>query len=1153
MFSERLKSIIALMMVFVVLLGILPLNAMVYDDPDSGIIKHHVIPDDNVSEYGYVDMITVDDDGNRVERVAAVADRGLATGGNATSFPSSYNSLGVTNAAGGNIITSVKDQIESSNCWAFAAIAAAETAYMRNHAVADVDFSEAHLAYFAWNSKTSDTSDPTYQDGTYEADPHNKGGNIYFTSGAFARWVGPEKEEYLPPVNWAYGFSGVSYSENMRYIAEEHLITSAVIGARDMYSMKNAIMQYGGVVASYYSHKNKGYNFLPGGVAAYQDIYDYTNHAIYIVGWDDNFPVSNFGTYMTPPAGGAWLVKNSWGTDWGTGGGYFWLSYWEPSLVTARILDFEPADNVDNNYQYDGDWGKGITYFWFDELSNADPMVTANVFTAKGNEVLKQVGVYNMNAAAQLVVRVYVDPVEDVPNSGTFVSGIVTQVNGEGYYTIRLTDPVTLKPGQRFSVVLDTFSLLPSQKAYAVEEYNLTYTPTAGPNQSYYLRNGIWHEEMWNVIIKAFTKDVTVDKTQLIDMVAACDEFGIGKGVYHYEYAKELIADENASGQAVRNAYKRLYEFYRGQIGASGFLHFDGVLPTDDVPESLSYRGGVARIPDNLPSYPDWVFVGWSVSGGADTVYKPGQTVSLPGGDVTLKGVWMRADGDGALGNNGYYNVYYHSNGGTWAQGDTTAYKIPSSNNGLMTLGTHFSFPPETATLCREGYRLHTDSEDMTIPEFRTADGKGNYTYGDTEANNGYEYEIYPDIYKSSVFMVNSDRVPYGTNIFVYACWDPIITYNVNDGTRDIQDFVDVTEGYNYTLLAEGGYTRYSSSCVLNADREADGLNTLIPNREGYSGRTMIPEREGYTLLGWNTTPDGSGRFYAAGSELEVKEPITLYAVWQSDEVIPEPEPEPDPEPAEPTLSAEGPNLTVHNLYDVKDYFIATGEQTTYRGVKDNMVFSITSVKLGDVTEHTYTLKEGGMHTVFIRYNDGTQKFLYIEINVTEPTFSVNGLQLTVGNLEGVKVIRTAYGEHKTVSSIKKTAGARGFTAKNEIKGADTYKIQYRENGVVTVAVQYEDGYTAFYTYEVQKKTPDFKQDGNTVTIGNIDGLYVVRYAQGEYTTANQIKNAEGSRALKADVAVDGVITVKNLKSGTYTFCVQYNDESYNYFVVTVE
>ncbi|MBQ3183138.1 MAG: hypothetical protein IJB57_05675, partial [Clostridia bacterium] len=78
-------------------------------------------------------------------------------------------------------------------------------------------------------------------------------------------------------------------------------------------------------------------------------------------------------------------------------------------------------------------------------------------------------------------------------------------------------------------------------------------------------------------------------------------------------------------------------------------------------------------------------------------------------------------------------------------------------------------------------------------------------------------------------------------------------------------------------------------------------------------------------------------------------------------------------------------------------------------------------------------------------------------------------------------------------------------------------------------------------------------QSGNVVTIGNIDDLYVLRYAPGEYSTAAQIKAAEGSKAVKASAAVDGVITIKGLKSGTYTFCVQYNDESFNYYVITVE
>ena len=259
------------------------------------------------------------------------------------------------------------------------------------------------------------------------------------------------------------------------------------------------------------------------------------------------------------------------------------------------------------------------------------------------------------------------------------------------------------------------------------------------------------------------------------------------------------------------------------------------------------------------------------------------------------------------------------------------------------------------------------------------------------------------------------------------------------------------------------------------------------------------------------------------------------------------------PEVPEISVSAEGPNLTVSGMVDVKDVFIALGEYTTYRDVKDNMVVQLTTNKLAGASEYTYTLKAGGYYTVLVRYNDGTQTFLYQQVDVTEPTFAVNGLQLTVGNLADVKVIRTAYGEHKSVSAIKKAEGARSFTAKNDIKDAESYKIQYRQSGTVTVAVQYNDGYTKIYTYEVQQKVPTFVQDGNKVTIGNIDDLYIVRYAMGEYKTSAEIKRAAGSVALKASAAVDGVITVKGLKAGTYTFCVQYNDESYNYYVITVE
>ena len=38
------------------------------------------------------------------------------------------------------------------------------------------------------------------------------------------------------------------------------------------------------------------------------------NHAVVIIGWDDNYPKENFLEGHQPPENGAWLVRNSWGS-----------------------------------------------------------------------------------------------------------------------------------------------------------------------------------------------------------------------------------------------------------------------------------------------------------------------------------------------------------------------------------------------------------------------------------------------------------------------------------------------------------------------------------------------------------------------------------------------------------------------------------------------------------------------------------------------------------------------------------------------------------------------------------------------------------------------------------------------------------------------
>ncbi len=256
-------------------------------------------------------------------------------------------------------------------------------------------------------------------------------------------------------------------------------------------------------------------------------------------------------------------------------------------------------------------------------------------------------------------------------------------------------------------------------------------------------------------------------------------------------------------------------------------------------------------------------------------------------------------------------------------------------------------------------------------------------------------------------------------------------------------------------------------------------------------------------------------------------------------------------------LTSYGVKLTVNDFKDgYKDMWIAQGTWNNYSEIKNNAEwkYQAAAAKLDNYfATHDFTLTcvAPGAHTVLIRYTDGSYEVHHTELVVDIPTFYENGLQITVGNIPDIKIIRTAPGQFSTTAEIKTAAGVRNFSNKTVIKNAESYKIQYREEGWVTLVVEYNHGYQHIHQYYVEKKTPTLTQDGNKVTFGDLEGLVVLRYAKGTYTTASEIKAAAGSKALKSSNMVDGEITVA-LTEGTYTFCVQYDDESYNYFTVTV-
>jgi hypothetical protein len=240
-----------------------------------------------------------------------------------------------------------------------------------------------------------------------------------------------------------------------------------------------------------------------------------TNHAITIVGWDDNYSRNNFGTYK-PEKDGAWYVKNSWGSDFSKDG-YFWISYEDLPLLNsdAYFYDYGLADNYDYNYQYDG--GASFAYY--------TNYYAANRFLATGDQKLKAAGFYTAEANVSCRVDVYKNCSATNPASGTKVASVECDQLYAGYHTVELPEEVFLSAGDSFSIVV----YMENAKGYASKLYidkdssSSWYTNLSVANQGQsFVGNGrSWFDigdDGQNCRIKAYTDAViSIESVDIVE------------------------------------------------------------------------------------------------------------------------------------------------------------------------------------------------------------------------------------------------------------------------------------------------------------------------------------------------------------------------------------------------------------------------------------------------------------------------------------------------------------------------------------------------------------------------------------------------------------------------------------------------------------
>ena len=404
--------------------------------------------------YGYIDT------GDRVEYYIPASD-GSSTMTYSSAIPSAYDSRDYGR------VTSVKNQKSFGTCWAFAAMGAGESSLLSQGLVDstdDIDMSEYQFAYFFYHYAVDPLENLKYDYTTAVGNSYLAvGGNNYYSMFALSSWRGSGDESIAPYENLT-ATSALDSSLAFNDIA--HMQNTYIISMKNRSDVKRQIMTNGSVACSVYMDEYNYYNSETKGY--YQNVSYYANHAILIVGWDDNYSVDNFNTSCKPTNNGAWLIKNSWGPNID----YFWVSYEDLCIANQDAFSyiFEKADNYDFNYQYDGAYSAS-----FGNVN--DGASIANVFECSGSdyEQIEAVSIALKDDNIKYSIQIYLNPPTGNPKGGTPLldSPVTGATTYAGYYTIELDTPVTIESGDRFAVV---FTLNNLDDASAGVSYYCDYT-----------------------------------------------------------------------------------------------------------------------------------------------------------------------------------------------------------------------------------------------------------------------------------------------------------------------------------------------------------------------------------------------------------------------------------------------------------------------------------------------------------------------------------------------------------------------------------------------------------------------------------------------------------------------------------------------------
>lgn len=404
-----------------------------------------------------------------------------------------------------DIVVKVRNQGNTGQCWAFAVNTAIQSNIEKTtNQVSDI-FSPRYVEY-ATSKNFLDGTNPI----AYNREVGD-GGFAEIALGLYTSGNGPMLEEEFPFENNQnqINLSEIQNLETQKQIKEyirfdgiyknyengtvkytdingNSYTDEQVLEIRN--EIKEHIMNYGAVISQtygiggnsidakeYYNNKNifEATAYFCNNPSLTED------HQITIIGWDDNYEVSNFNSNYIPSSPGAYIVLNSWGETFGDNGIYY-ISY-EDCFIEKNVLGIVRTSDIeyDTIYQYDE---LGNNYM----VSSNKDIYGANVFERKDisqNEWLTQISISSL---LDIKCDIYVKSESGELNSENLTLVATNIEIKNGYNTIDLDTPLHLT-GDKFAVIV---KYITDEQGFAYfgleypDEYYWT-TATAQKGQSY--------------------------------------------------------------------------------------------------------------------------------------------------------------------------------------------------------------------------------------------------------------------------------------------------------------------------------------------------------------------------------------------------------------------------------------------------------------------------------------------------------------------------------------------------------------------------------------------------------------------------------------------------------------------------------------------